>query len=158
MCTILLRFRTFPYGLSADIEKAFLHVGLDDNDRDFTRFLWLSDPMNPESVFNTFRFKTVLFGSTSSPFLLNATLRCHLQNYDQAVAHDIKNNIYVDNVISGCENETDTVQYYSEARSIMQNRMQTSIYNRGHQIVHCYKRLLQKTEQLTPNPLSTFWA
>ena len=121
MCTILLRFRTFPYGLSADIEKAFLHVGLDDNDRDFTRFLWLSDPMNPESVFNTFRFKTVLFGSTSSPFLLNATLRCHLQNYDQAVAHDIKNNIYVDNVISGCENETDTVQYYNEARSIMQN-------------------------------------
>ena len=121
MCTILLRFRTFPYGLSADIEKAFLHVGLDDNDRDFTRFLWLSDPMNPESVFNTFRFKTVLFGSTSSPFFLNATLRCHLQNYDQAVAHDIKNNIYVDNIISGCENETDTVQYYNEARSIMQN-------------------------------------
>ena len=121
MCMILLRFRTFPYGLSADIEKAFLHVGLDDNDRDFTRFLWLSDPMNPESVFNTFRFKTVLFGSTSSPFLLNATLRCHLQNYDQAVAHDIKNNIYVDNVISGCENETDTVQYYNEAQSIMQN-------------------------------------
>ena len=77
MCTILLRFRTFPYGLSADIEKAFLHIGLDDNDRDFTRFLWLSDLMNPESVFNTFRFKTVLFGSTSSPFLLNATLRCH---------------------------------------------------------------------------------
>ena len=28
MCTILLRFHPFPCGLLADIEKAFLHVGL----------------------------------------------------------------------------------------------------------------------------------
>ncbi len=34
MCAIPLRFRTFTYGLSADIEKAFLHVGLDANNRD----------------------------------------------------------------------------------------------------------------------------
>ena len=102
------------------------------------------------------RFKTILFGSTSSSFLLNATLRCHLQNYDQPVAHDIKNNIYVDNVFFGCDNETDTVQYYNEGRSIMPNA--NSIYNRGSQIVHRYKKLLQRTEQLTPNPLSTFWA
>ena len=114
MCTILLRFRTFPLWPVSRYRKGFLHVGLDDNDRDFTRFLWLSDPMNPVSVFNTFRFKTVLFSSTSSPSLLNATLRYHLQNYDQPVALYIKN-IYVDNVISGCDNETDTVQYYNEA-------------------------------------------
>ncbi|PFX23152.1 hypothetical protein AWC38_SpisGene12298 [Stylophora pistillata] len=56
-CSILLRFRTFAYGLSTDIEKAFLHVGLDDSDRDFTRFFWLSNPEDPESEFQVYRFK-----------------------------------------------------------------------------------------------------
>lgn len=64
---------------------AFLHVGLDGNDRDLTRF-WLSDPKNPESEFQVFRFKTVLFGLTSFPFMLNATLHHHLENYSTPVA------------------------------------------------------------------------
>lgn len=79
MCSIFLRFRTFTYGLSTDIEKAFLHVGLHESDRDFTRCFWLSDPKDPESKFQVFRFKTVLFGSTSSSFMLNATLHRHLK-------------------------------------------------------------------------------
>ena len=119
MCSILLRFRTFTYGLSTDIEKAFLHVGLDDSDRDFTRFFWLSDPEDPESDFQVYRFKTVLFGSTSSPFMLNATLHHHLDNYITPVAEDMKENIYVDNVISGCDQELEALDYYKEARSIM---------------------------------------
>ncbi|XP_067036304.1 uncharacterized protein [Acropora muricata] len=82
MCSILLWFRTFTYGLSTDIEKAFLHVGLDDSDRDFTRFFWLSNPKDTESKFQVFRFKTVLFGSASSPFMLNATLHHHLNHYN----------------------------------------------------------------------------
>ena len=39
MCAILLRFRTFIHGLSTDIEKAFLHVGLHHCDRDFTTII-----------------------------------------------------------------------------------------------------------------------
>lgn len=119
MCSILLRFRTFTYGLSTDIEKAFLHVGLNESDRDFTRFFWLSNPEDPESKFQIYRYKTVLFGSTSSPFMLHATLHHHLDNYNTPVAEDMKENIYVDNVISGCDQELEAVDYYKEARSIM---------------------------------------
>ena len=119
MCSIIIRFRTFTYGLSTDIEKAFLHVGLDDGDRDFTRFFWLSYPTNPESEFQVFRFKTVLFGSASSSFMLNATLHHHLEHYTSAVAEDMKDNMYVDNVISGRDQETENLHYYQESRSIM---------------------------------------
>ena len=86
MCSIITRFRTFTYGLSTDIEKAFLHVGLDESDRDLTRFLWLSNPKDPESKVHVYRFKTVLFGSASSPFMLNATLHRHLESYASPVA------------------------------------------------------------------------
>ena len=59
-------------------------------DRDFTRFLWLSDPTDPESNLIVYRFRVVLFGSVSSPFMLNAALHCHLQKYPSPVATDIE--------------------------------------------------------------------
>ncbi|VDI27104.1 Hypothetical predicted protein [Mytilus galloprovincialis] len=67
---ILMGFRTKKYAISTDIEKAFLHIGLDEKDRDFTRFFWLSDTDNPSSTLTTYRFKSILFGATSSPFIL----------------------------------------------------------------------------------------
>ncbi len=119
MCSILLRFRTHCFAFSTDIEKAFLHVGLHEHDRNFTRFLWLSNPNDPESPFTTYRFKVVLFGSTSSPFMLNATLQHHLENFNTPVTKDMQRNLYVDNLISGCESEAKALSYYEEARSIM---------------------------------------
>ena len=71
MCSIIIRFPS---------------RGLDEGDSYFTRFFWLSDPMNPESTFQVFRFKSVLFGSTSSPFILHATFHHHLESYTSPVA------------------------------------------------------------------------
>ncbi|XP_065920288.1 uncharacterized protein [Dysidea avara] len=119
LCAVLLRFRLHCYALSTDIEKAFLHVKLDSQDRDFTRFLWLADPTNPESLFISYRFKVVLFGSVSFPFMLNATLDLHLKSFDSPVSHDMKKNLYVDNIISGCQSEEEILQYYTESRAIM---------------------------------------
>ena len=101
ICSILIRFRLHRYGLSTDIEKAFLHVNLDEADRDFTHFLWLSDYMDPESEFQTYRFRVVLFGSVSSPFMLYAAIHYHLSRHPSSVAKDMQSNLYVDNVISG---------------------------------------------------------
>ena len=52
LVSILLRFRLHKYGISADIEKAFLHIAVHPKDHDFTRFLWLSDPSDPSSKFD----------------------------------------------------------------------------------------------------------
>ena len=75
---VLLKFRTNPFTFAADISKAFLRVGLQEEDRDYTRFLRPENPLDPESNFITYRFWSVLFGATSSPFLLQATLTHHL--------------------------------------------------------------------------------
>ena len=119
LCGIILRFRTYPYGFSTDIEKAFLHIGLNESERYFTRFPWLSNPTDPESAFQIYRFKVVLFGSTSSPFMPNATLHSHLNDHNSQIAKYIKNDLYVDKFISGRDTEEETLQYYNEPRSIM---------------------------------------
>ncbi|XP_063436158.1 uncharacterized protein LOC134717595 [Mytilus trossulus] len=96
---ILMGFRTKKYAISTDIEKAFLHIGLDEKDRDFTRFFWLSDTDNPSSTLTTYRFKSILFGATSSPFILNATLLKHLDACNTNISAMMKNDLYVDNIL-----------------------------------------------------------
>ena len=51
--------------------------------------------------------------------MLNAVLQHHLRQHTSAVSHDMQANLYVDNVISGCDTEQEAVQYYEEARAIM---------------------------------------
>ena len=41
---LLIRFRMSPIGIVADIEKAF-NAGLQNHERDVTRFLWLKKPI-----------------------------------------------------------------------------------------------------------------
>ncbi|XP_060605576.1 uncharacterized protein LOC132758080 [Ruditapes philippinarum] len=43
LCGILLRFRKHPIAIVADIERAFLQIELQRDQRDDTRFLWLKD-------------------------------------------------------------------------------------------------------------------
>ena len=119
LCAILLRFRQHEFAFSSDIEKAFLHVHLDETDRDFTRFLWLSDPTDANSPFVTFRFKVVLFGATSSPFMLNAVLSFHLTRNSSVISKDLLHNLYVDNVVSGCHTEEGAIEYFTKSRSIL---------------------------------------
>ncbi|XP_064639580.1 uncharacterized protein LOC135495093 [Lineus longissimus] len=118
---IIMRFRLYPIALSSDIEKAFLHVGLHEQDRDFTKFLWLSNPEEPDSDFIVYRFSSVLFGSNASPAILNAVIRKHLKENDSESARDISTNIYVDNVISGVENEQNALDYFNSANQLVES-------------------------------------
>ena len=43
LCGLLMRFRLHQIAIVADIEKAFLQIGIQPNQRDVTRFLWLKD-------------------------------------------------------------------------------------------------------------------
>ena len=116
---ILLRFRSHKFGLTADIEKAFLHVQLDQQDQNFTRFLWLCSLDDPEGPLQAYRFRVVLFGSASSPFMLYAALHSHLTRYNSATSTDILQNLYVDNILSECSTGEASLVYYTEARHIL---------------------------------------
>ena len=81
LCGLLIRFRMHNIAVVADVEKAFLSVGLQQQDRGVTRFLWLKDPKHftIEGNLNVFQFCRVPFGVVSSPFLLGDTIAHHLK-------------------------------------------------------------------------------
>uniref|UniRef100_A0A914URF9 Reverse transcriptase domain-containing protein n=1 Tax=Plectus sambesii TaxID=2011161 RepID=A0A914URF9_9BILA len=101
LCGMLIRFRTYKIAIMADVEKAFLQLGLEQEDRDAVRFIWLKDIKKPWSQDNlqVYRFCRVAFGVISSPFLLAATIRHHLQKSGTKVAKEIEENVYADNVL-----------------------------------------------------------
>jgi len=121
LCSIILRFRLHPIGLCTDIEKAFLHIWLHKDNRDWTRFLWLRNPLDPESELQAYRFKVVLFGAVCSPFMVNATLHCYLSKYRSPAAQDMLTNLCGDNIVSGCQSTEEALQYYHTAQSIMKD-------------------------------------
>ena len=51
--------------------------------------------------------------------MLNATIHHHLQQFELPIAVDMFTNLYVDNVISGCNSHDQAIRYYQMARSII---------------------------------------
>ena len=68
------------------------------------------------------RFTRVVFGISSSPFLLNATIKKHLEQYtekDPELIEKLLNSIYVDDTICGSHEEEGAYQIYLQAKAIL---------------------------------------
>ena len=122
LCGLLLRFRTHKVALTADIEKAFLQVGLQPTDRDVTRFLWLKDPTKPPTKDNLqiYRFTRVPFGVISSPFPLGATILHHLEQAGTPTSKMIMKHMYVDNLLTGVNSSKEAKEFYPESKEVFQ--------------------------------------
>ena len=123
MCGLLLRFRLEKIALLADLEKAFLQVGLQPSERDVTRFLWLKDisKLDLNGNLQIYRFARVPFGVISRPVLLGATVAHHLKKKENPIAEKIRKNIYVDYVITGTRTVVEAYDFYLEAKNIFQD-------------------------------------
>lgn len=119
---ILLRFRTSRIALTADIERAFLQICVEEQDQDVLRFLWFDDITKQQPEVRTLKFTRVVFGVSASPFLLNATLRHHLKKYmatHPELVKRISESIYVDDVVSGAETEEEAFTMYRESKAML---------------------------------------
>lgn len=122
LVALLIQFRTHPVGISADVEKAFLQIGLQTEDRNVTRFLWLKDIKRPLSVDNLLhlRFCRVPFGIIASPFILNATIRYHITKKYPELVPTIVEKCYVDNLVTGTDSTNEAIQLFSKTRKIFE--------------------------------------
>ena len=105
--------------LTGDIEKAFLMVHMTESDRDVLRFLWVDDVEKPNPEIIVLRFTRVVFGVSSSPFLLNATIKHHVEQYkdaDPAFVKRFLDSMYVDDLTSGEEDTDKSYEIYLKSK------------------------------------------
>ena len=117
---VLLRFRMNKVAVIGDIEKAFLNISIDPSQRDLLRFSWVdtNDPNNPTVV--SLRFARLLFGLSVSPYVLNATIRHHLESNEEFNAEfveNVKNSLYVDDYASSFNSEDECFTMYEQLKS-----------------------------------------
>ena len=110
---VLLRFRQERFAVMADIEAMYYQVQVQQNHRDFLRFLWWpeGDISRPLEVY---RMKVHLFGAVSSPsianFALKQTGRDHSDQYSNEVFNTIKNSFYVDDCLKSVASTSQAIK------------------------------------------------
>ena len=118
---ILLRNRLKFLCITGDIQKAFLQIKVNPEDRDALRLLWYEN-LDSRSVVH-YRFTRVIFGSGPSPYILCATLQKHVSQYADKyprTTDELLKNTYVDDVQSGGEQHKELLAFKEESTRIME--------------------------------------
>ena len=94
---LLIYFRSNHFSLIADIEKAFLNVGLfKESDRNAFSFLLVKNG----KLFH-YRYTSLIFGFATSPFLLNFVIKLHAKTIsNSSISKLFSQNFYVDNFLA----------------------------------------------------------
>ena len=119
---MLIKFRLNAVALTADIEKAFLMVGIKKKHRDMLRFLWFANPNEATPEIVQYRFNRLVFGLRPSPSILGATIKHHLELYKRSepeLVELIEKSLYVDDLVSGELNEEKAYEIYEKSKKIM---------------------------------------
>ena len=116
---ILIRFRAKKVALIGDIEKAFLNVSINPTQRDLLRVLWVDSDNPADSNVVTYRFNRLVFGLTSSPYILNATIHHHLNSYRENYPEFVKlvlNNLYVDDYACSFDTKEESFEHFQKLK------------------------------------------
>ncbi|XP_026471910.1 uncharacterized protein LOC113376214 [Ctenocephalides felis] len=112
--TILLRFRSYNYVMTADIVKMFRQIRVKEEHQDLQRILWRE---NVHDKIKCFNLSTVTYGTACAPYLaircLNQLVLDEGESFplaSRAVQHDC----YVDDIISGANSLEEAIKLKEE--------------------------------------------
>ena len=58
-----------------------MNIKIDSEHRDVLRFLWVDDVNKESPEIRLIRYRGVVFGVNASPFILNSTIRHHVNTF-----------------------------------------------------------------------------
>lgn len=107
--SIILRFRTHNYVLTADIVKMYRQVVVNHEHRDLQRIIWR--PWTQDDL-QYYQLNTVTYGTTSAAFLVTRGLKeIANQNINKypLISNLILSDFYVDDLLSGASTINDAI-------------------------------------------------
>jgi hypothetical protein len=118
--SIVLRFRTHQVCFTADIAKMCRQIAVHPQDRDLQRMLWR---YSPEAPIQEYRLTTVTYGTSSAPFLATRCLNKLADDNEPQfpwATHVLKNDFYVDDLLSGTSTIEEAIDVQKELSSLLQ--------------------------------------
>lgn len=119
---IIARFRTHPFVVIADVEKMYRQVWVHPEHRQYQRILWRN---NQNDELSCYELNTVTYGTTAAPFLaIRSLMQVAYDNENKypQVAQIIKNDFYVDDVLTGAN----TIQELRTIKNDLINILQSA--------------------------------
>lgn len=101
---ILIKWRKNRIVFKADISKMYRQIKLTEGDQQYHTILWRN---SPNEQLQEYQLTTVTFGTTSAPYMATRVLKCVAEESQAKypiASEIIKNDFYVDDLISGCDN------------------------------------------------------
>ena len=119
---ILCRFRQHPVAFICDIERMFHQFLVNEEHRDYLRFLWWEGgKLNMDPI--EYRMKVHLFGASSSPgcanFAMKHLARQNMEEYQKAASFILKN-FYVDDGLQSCGDSFEAISLIKESQKLCQ--------------------------------------
>ncbi|XP_065078903.1 uncharacterized protein LOC135701886 [Ochlerotatus camptorhynchus] len=114
-----LRFRRHTFGFSGDVTKMYRQVGLDRIHTRFLRIFWREDPSKPLRVLELI---TVTYGTAAAPFLATRSLvqlAVEEQHRYPVASKMVKEDVYVDDMLSGANTEEEAAQRLLEVKQLL---------------------------------------
>ncbi|XP_033311148.1 uncharacterized protein LOC117211419, partial [Bombus bifarius] len=115
---ILLRFRSFQYVLTGDIEKMYRQFILRPEDRPYQKILWRAD----NGEIETYRLNTVTFGLSAAPYL---AIRCLKQLAEDEgprfprAAQILRRDFYVDDALTGADTKDEALSVRKDLTNLL---------------------------------------
>ncbi|GFY47207.1 integrase catalytic domain-containing protein [Trichonephila inaurata madagascariensis] len=118
---VILKFKEHKIGFCGDIARAFLQIQVSEIGRNYLCFLYYDNCDRTQPV-TMYHFNRHCFGVTCSPFVLAATIKTHINDYEikYPEAYEMLNeSLYVDDLFFGGSTVQEAFKLTSDAVLIL---------------------------------------
>ena len=139
---VLLRFRTEPVAMTADVQKMFYCFLVEEQHRDYLRFFWYADN-DPDQRFIEYRMRVHVFGNKPSPSVASYGLQkiaeISKDEYGADVQQFITNDFYVDDGLTSAPTVDSAVDLMKRTQLALQEYRNVKL----HKIASNSKEVMQ---------------